>query len=340
MSKFVAFGEIMLRLAPIGYERFVQSKEFSVVYGGAEANVAVSLANYGKNSYFVTKVPKHEIGQGAINELRKYGVKTDYIARGGERLGIYFCEKGVSQRPSKVIYDRAHSSISEANSEDFNWDEIFKDAQWFHFTGITPALSENCAQITLEAVKKAKEKGVIVSCDLNYREKLWSSEKAGKVMGEILKYCDVLIANEEHAKKLFGIKAEAIDIESGKLREEGYKKIAIELYDRFDLKCAAITLREGYSASYNSWSAMLYDGKEFISSRKYDIKIVDRIGGGDSFAGGLIYGLSSGMSSKDALEFAVAACCLKHTIEGDFNLVSKEEVEALMRGNTSGRVQR
>ncbi|QCX33668.1 sugar kinase [Caloramator sp. E03] len=340
MSKFVTFGEIMLRLAPIGYERFIQAKEFSVVYGGGEANVAVSLANYGKDAYFVTKVPKHEIGQCAVNELRKYGVKTDYIARGGERLGIYFCEKGASQRPSKVIYDRAHSSISEATSEDFNWDEIFKDAQWFHFTGITPALSDNCANLTLEAVKKAKEKGVIVSCDLNYRKKLWSSEKAGKIMGEIVKYCDVVIANEEDAEKVFGIKADATDIESGKLSEEGYRKVAKELYDRFNLKYVAITLRESYSASDNGWSAMIYDGKEFIRSRKYDMRIVDRVGGGDSFAGGLIYGLSSGMSSKDALEFAVAASCLKHSIEGDFNLVSKEEVETLMKGDASGRVQR
>lgn len=340
MGKFVTFGEIMLRLAPLGYDRFVQSKEFGVVYGGGEANVAVSLANYGKDAYFVTKLPKHEIGQSAVNELRRYGVNTSLITRGGERVGIYFCEKGASQRPSKVIYDRAHSAIAEAKKEDFNWKEIFEGAEWFHFTGITPALSDNCAEITLEAVKAAKEAGVTVSVDLNFRKKLWSTEKAGKVMGEIVKYCDVVIANEEDAEKVFGIKAEETDITSGHLSDEGYKKVAQELVDRFGLKYVAITLRESFSASDNGWSAMLYDTKEFYKSKRYDIRIVDRVGGGDSFGAGLIYGLSSGMSNQDALEYAVAASCLKHTIEGDFNLVSVEEVETLMKGDASGRVQR
>ncbi|MFZ5968567.1 MAG: PfkB family carbohydrate kinase [Bacillota bacterium] len=340
MGKFVTFGEIMLRLAPMGYDRFVQSKEFGVVYGGGEANVAISLANYGKEAYFVSKLPKHEIGQAAVNELRKFGVNEKYITRGGDRVGIYFCEKGASQRPSKVIYDRAHSAIAEAKKEDFNWKEIFEGAEWFHFTGITPALSDNCAEITLEAVKAAKEAGVTVSVDLNYRKKLWSTEKAGKVMGEIVKYCDVVIANEEDAEKVFGIKADETDITSGHLSDEGYKKVAQELVDRFDLQYVAITLRESFSASDNGWSAMLYDGKEFYKSKRYEIRIVDRVGGGDSFGGGLIYGLSSGMSNQDALEFAVAASCLKHTIEGDFNHASKEEVETLMNGDASGRVQR
>lgn len=340
MGKFITFGEIMLRLAPQGYDRFVQSREFGIVYGGGEANVAVSLANYGKDAYFVSKLPKHEIGQAAVNELRRYGVNTECITRGGDRVGIYFCEKGASQRPSKVIYDRAHSSISEAKASDFNWDKIFEGAEWFHFTGITPALSDNCAEITLEAVKKAKAAGVTVSVDLNYRKKLWSTEKAGKVMGEIVKYCDVVIANEEDAEKVFGIKASATDITQGHLSDEGYKDVARQLQERFQLKFVAITLRESHSAFDNGWSTMLYDGSEFYKSKRYDIHIVDRVGGGDSFGGGLIYGLSSGMSNADALEFATAASCLKHSIEGDFNMVSREEVEALAKGDASGRVQR
>lgn len=340
MGKIITFGEIMLRLAPQGYDRFVQAKEFSAVYGGGEANVAVSLANYGKEAYFVTKLPKHEIGQCALNELRRFGVSIDYIVRGGERLGIYYCEKGASQRPSKVIYDRARSSISEAKSEDFNWKDIFKDAEWFHFTGITPALSDVCAEITLEAVKAAKELGVKISVDLNYRKKLWSTEKAGRVMGEIVKYCDVVIANEEDAEKVFGIKAEETDITNGSLNEEGYKKVAEQLLNRFNLEYVAITLRESFSASHNGWSGMLYDGKDFFTSKKYDIQIVDRVGGGDSFGAGLIYGLTSGMGSQESLEFAVAASCLKHSIEGDFNLASLEEVTTLAQGDGSGRVQR
>ena len=340
MSKFVTFGEIMLRLAPLGNDRFVQSKEFGVVYGGGEANVAASLANFGKDTYFVTKLPKHEIGQAAVNELRKFGVGTRHITRGGDRVGIYFCEKGASQRPSKVIYDRAHSSIAQAKKEDFNWPEIFEGAEWFHFTGITPAISDNCAEICMEAVKAAKEAGVMVSVDLNYRKKLWSTEKAGKVMGELVKYCDVVIANEEDAEKVFEIKADATDITVGQLSDEGYKKVAKELVDRYRLKYAAITLRESYSASDNGWSAILYDGKDYYKSKKYDVHIVDRVGGGDSFGAGLIYGLTSRMDTQAALEFAVASSCLKHTVEGDFNMVSIEEVETLVKGDGSGRVQR
>ncbi|MBC8062814.1 MAG: sugar kinase [Clostridiaceae bacterium] len=340
MGKFITFGEIMLRLAPVGYERFLQSKEFGIVYGGGEANVAVSLANYGKDAYFVTKLPKHEIGQSAVNELRRYGVDTNMIVRGGDRVGIYFCEKGSSQRPSKVIYDRAHSAIAEAKREDFNWKEIFSDAEWFHFTGITPALSDECAAITLDAVKAAKEAGVTVSVDLNFRKKLWSSEKAGKVMGEIVKYCDLVIANEEDAEMVFGIKAEETDITGGELSNEGYKNVARTLVERFGLKHVAITLRESFSASDNGWSAMFYDGREFYNSKKYKMHIVDRVGGGDSFGAGLIYGLTSGLSNQDSLEYAVAASCLKHSVEGDFNLVSKDEVITLMKGDASGRVQR
>lgn len=340
MGKFLTFGEIMLRLAPIGYERFVQAKEFGAVYGGGEANVAVSLANYGKDAYFISKLPKHEIGQSAVNELRKFGVDTSYITRGGDRVGIYYCEKGASQRPSKVIYDRAHSAIAEAKKEDFNWEAIFEGAEWFHFTGITPALSDELAAITLEAVKAAKAAGVTVSVDLNYRKKLWSTEKAGRVMADIVKYCDVVIANEEDAEMVFGIKADETDITGGHLSDEGYKKVAKELVSRFDLKYVAITLRESFSASDNGWSALLYDGSSFNKSKRYDIRIVDRVGGGDSFGAGLIYGLTSGMSNQDALEFAVAASCLKHTIEGDANMVSVEEVTTLMKGDASGRVQR
>jgi 2-dehydro-3-deoxygluconokinase len=340
MGKFVTFGEIMLRLAPLGYARFVQSKEFEVVYGGGEANVAVSLANFGKDTDFVTKLPKHEIGQAAVNELRRFGVNTRNITRGGDRVGIYFCEKGAAQRPSKIIYDRANSSIAQAKMEDFNWQEIFDGAEWFHFTGITPAISDSCAEICMEAVKAAKEAGVMISVDLNYRKKLWSTEKAGKVMGELIKYCDVVIANEEDAEKVFGIKADATDVTGGKLNEEGYKNVAKELVDRFKLSCVAITLRESYSASDNGWSAMLYDGKDYYKSKKYDVHIVDRVGGGDSFGAGLIYGLTSRMDTQSALEFAVAASCLKHTVEGDFNAASIEEVETLMKGDGSGRVQR
>lgn len=340
MGKIVTFGEMMLRLAPIGYERFVQAKEFGAVYGGGEANVAVSLANYGKDVYFVTKLPKHEIGQAAVNELRRYGVDIQYITRGGERVGIYFCEKGSSQRPSKVIYDRAYSSISEARKEDFDWDEIMKDAEWFHFTGITPALGDNVADITMDAILAAKKAGATVSVDLNYRKKLWSTEKAGKVMERLVKHCDVVIANEEDAEKVFGIKAEGTDIMEGTLSDEGYKRVSAELVSRFGLKYAAITLRESISASDNKWSAMLYDGSSFYKSKKYTIHIVDRVGGGDSFGAGLIYGLTSGYDMQKSLEFAVAASCLKHTIEGDANHVTTSEVESLMEGDASGRVQR
>jgi len=340
LEKHVTFGEIMLRLSPNNYTKFVQSNKFNAIYGGGEANVSVSLANYGLNSYYVTKLPKHEIGQAAINELRRFGVNTDFIIRGGDRIGIYFCEKGASQRPSKVIYDRSHSSIADAKREDFNWDDIFKGAKWFHLTGITPALSQNCVEITMDALRIAKEAGVTISIDLNYRKKLWDTKKAGRIMSEIVEYCDVLIANEEDAEMVFEIKAENTDVKEGNLSSEGYKNVARQLYDKFNLKYVAITLRESHSASDNGWSGMLFNGTKFYKSRKYDIRIIDRVGGGDSFCGGLIYGLSTGMDNQSTLEFAVAASCLKHTIEGDFNLISAEEAINLMKGDVSGRVQR
>ncbi len=339
-KKVVTFGEIMLRLSPPGYQRFVQAEQFDVVYGGGEANVAVSLANYGLDSYYVTKTPKHEIGQAAVNHLRRYGVNTDYIARGGDRLGIYFLEMGASQRPSKVVYDRANSAIAQVKPGDFDWDHIFSGAEWFHFTGITPALGDGAAAVTLEAVKAAKSKGLTVSTDLNYRKKLWTPEKANQVMSGLMEYVDVAIGNEEDAEKVFGIKAASTDITSGKLNEEGYREVAKKLADRFGLEKVTITLRESLSASDNNWSALLYDGQEYYRSRVYKVHIVDRVGGGDSFGGGLIYALLAGKSSKDALEFAVAASCLKHTIFGDFNLVSVGEVENLAGGDASGRVQR
>lgn len=330
----------MLRLAPENYLRFVQSEKYEATFGGAEANVAVSLANYGMNAAFVTKLPAHEIGQAAVNSLRKFGVDTSLIVRGGERVGIYYCEKGASQRPSKVIYDRAHSSVAEAEECDFDWDRIFEGASWFHFTGITPALAEKTAAICLTACKKAKEKGITVSCDLNYRKKLWSKKRAGTVMSELAKYIDYCIANEEDAKDAFGIEADGSDIQGGTLNTNGYISVAKKLTEKFGFRGVAITLRESKSANDNDWSGMLYTEGKAVFSKKYSMHIVDRVGGGDSFGGGLIYALMNGYSPADAIEFAVAASCLKHSIEGDFNMVSLDEVKALAGGNASGRVQR
>lgn len=340
MGKVVTFGEIMLRLAPEGYYRFVQSKSFGATYGGGEANVAVSLANFGLDVRYVTKLPKHEIGQAAVNSLREFGVDTSYITRGGERVGIYFLEKGASQRPSKVIYDRAGSAIAKATTADFDWNKIFEDVEWFHFTGITPALGDNVAEICLEACKAAKARNITVSCDLNYRKNLWSREKAGQVMAGLMEYVDVCIANEEDASDVFGIKADDTDITSGKLSHEGYKSVAKKLADRFGFNKVAITLRGSISANDNNWAAMLYDGSNYYFSKNYLIHIVDRVGGGDSFGAGLIYSFLTGAQPQDALEFAVAASCLKHTIEGDFNMVSVDEVRKLAGGDGSGRVQR
>ncbi len=340
MDRVVCFGEIMMRLNPKGYNRFLQASEFEASYAGGEANVAVSLANYGHASAFVSKVPEHEIGQCAVNELRRYGVDTGWMVRGGSRLGIYFVEKGASQRASKVIYDRAGSSIAMAEKEDFDWASVFEGAKWFHFTGITPALGGSLPEICMDACKTAKKMGLTVSCDLNYRGKLWSREEAGKVMTDLMPYVDVCIANEEDAADVFGIRADGSDVNSGKLNRDGYIRTAQMLTERFDFKAVAITLRSSISATQNKWAAMLYTGGAASFSPEYLIHIVDRVGGGDSFGGGLIHAMLSGMSAQDTINFAAAASCLKHTIEHDFNLVSETEVMALARGNASGRVQR
>lgn len=330
----------MLRLSTPGFARFVQADSFDVNYGGGEANVCVSLANYGLEASFVTRVPDNEIGQSAINSLRRYGVVTDHIAKGGDRLGIYFLESGASQRPSKVIYDRKYSSISQADPSDFNWERIFSGADWFHFTGITPALGDRTAALTLEACKIANEMGLTVSVDLNFRKKLWTSQKANQVMSGLMEYVDVCIGNEEDAEKVFGIKASGTDVDSGRIDHMAYEQVARQLMDRFGFKYVASTLRESHSASDNGWSATIYDGERSYLSKKYKVHIVDRVGGGDSFASGLIYGMVTGKPIQEALEFAVAASALKHTIPGDFNHVSVEEVNTLMGGDGSGRVQR
>ena len=339
-KKVITFGELMLRLAPEGYYRFVQAEQYGATYGGGEANVAVALANFGIDARFVTKLPKHEIGQAGVNSLRRFGVDTTKITRGGDRVGIYFLEKGASQRPSKVIYDRAGSSIATATASDFNWDQIFEGVDWFHFTGITPALGDEVAAICLEACKIAKEKQITISCDLNYRNKLWSKEKAGKVMGELCNYVDVCIANEEDASDVFGIKATDTDVTTGKVNHEAYKDVAKQLVERFGFKKVAITLRESLSANDNNWAGMLYDGSDFYFSKKYLMHIVDRVGGGDSFGAGLIYSCLNNFDPQKTIEFAVAASCLKHSIEGDFNQVSVDEVTKLAGGDASGRVQR
>lgn len=339
-EKIVTFGELMLRLEPEGYNRFVQAEKLGATFGGGEANVAVSLSNFGCDATFVSKLPTHEIGQAAVNSLRKYGVDTTKIVRGGERVGIYFLEKGASQRASKVIYDRKDSAIALAEAGEFDWDDIFEGVDWFHFTGITPALSENAAANCLEAVKKAREKNITVSCDLNYRKKLWSKEKAGNIMAEICQYVDVCIANEEDASDVFGIHANETSVTDGKLSYDGYRDVAKQLMDRFAFSKVAITLRTSLSASDNKWAAMLYDGNEYCFSKTYPVHIVDRVGGGDSFGAGLIYATLKGMDSQSSIEFATAASCLKHSIEGDYNLVSVDEVLQLANGNGTGRVQR
>lgn len=340
MGKIISFGEIMLRLAPNGYYRFFQDSQFQATFGGGEANVAVSLANYGMDAAFVTKLPAHAIGQGAVNALRAQGVDTSRIVRGGDRVGIYYLEKGASQRGSVCIYDRAHSAIQEARPADFDWDKIFEGADWFHFTGITPALGPNLVEICKEACAAAKAHGVKVSCDLNYRGKLWTRAQARAAMSELCRSVDVCIANEEDAKDVFGIEAEGSDITGGKLNKEGYKSVAKQLMDQFGFEKVAITLRTSISASDNDWAGMLYDGKEYCFSKEYHLRIVDRVGGGDSFGGGLIYSLLTGKTTREAIEFAAAASALKHSIEGDFNRVSVAEVEKLANGDASGRVQR
>ena len=340
MAKIVSMGEIMLRLSTPGNNRFVQSDSFDVNYGGGEANVAVSLSNFGHDAFFVSKVPAHEIGQAAVNSLRKFGVHTDFLARGGDRLGIYYLETGSSLRPSKVIYDRAHSSICEANPEDFDFEKIFAGADWFHWSGITPAISDKAAECLKQACIAAKKAGVTVSCDLNFRKKLWTSEKAQSIMRPLMQYVDVCIGNEEDAEMCLGFKPSS-DVESGKTEADGYKSIFTKMQQEFGFQYVISTLRESFSASNNGWKALIYNGKEFYQSRRYEITpIVDRVGGGDSFSAGIIHGLVSKMSQGDALEFAVAASALKHTIPGDVNMVNIQEVESLAAGNTSGRVQR
>ena len=341
MTKIVTFGEIMLRLTPSEPNgRFIQADKYNVIYGGGEANVAVSCANYGDEGVFVTKVPAHEIGQCAINALRRYGVNTDYIARGGARLGIYYAENGASMRPSKVIYDRAGSSIAEADPSDFDWDAIMEGADWFHWSGITPAISDKAAELTKLACQAAKRHGVTVSCDLNFRAKLWTVEKARSIMAPLMEYVDVCIGNEEDADKCLGFKPDA-DVEGGSTDASGYHTIFKQMAEKFGFKIVASTLRESHSASNNGWKALIYDGNEFYESKHYEINpIVDRVGGGDSFSGGLIHGLTKWHDPAKALEFAVAASALKQTIPGDFNAVSEQEVIALAEGSGNGRVQR
>ena len=340
MAKVVTFGELMLRLAPNGYYRFFQNDQMQATFGGGEANVAVSLANFGLDSTYVTKLPKHAIGQAAVDSLRYFGVDTSKIVRGGERVGIYFLEKGASQRGSVCIYDRAYSAIALAKPEDFDWNSIFAGVDWFHFTGITPALGGNLVEICKQACIAAKAHGVKISCDLNYRGKLWSRDEARKAMTDLCQYVDVCISNEEDAKDVFGIEAENTDIYGGKLNHEGYKSVAKQLMDKFGFEKVAITLRTSISASDNDWAGMLYDGENYYFSKSYHLHIVDRVGGGDSFGGGLIYSLLSGKPGQQAIEFAVAASALKHSVEGDYNRVSVSEVEKLAGGDGSGRVQR
>ncbi len=342
-KKVVTFGEIMLRLATSNHQRFVQASHFEATYGGGEANVAVALSGYGLESTFVSRVPSHEIGEAAIQAVQRFGVHTDYMIRGGKRLGAYFLETGASQRPSKVIYDRADSSVSEMTPDMIDWDTVFDGVDWFHWTGITPAISVNLQETLKKACQVAKSKGVQISCDLNFRSKLWTEQQAQAVMVPLMEYVDVCIANEEDAQKSLGFEAGTTHVEGANLDESGYAQLCKELKAQFNFTTVAITLRESFSATMNGWSAMLHDDQECLEptrSTRYEIHIVDRVGGGDSFASGLIYGLLNKSNSKDALEFAVAASCLKHTIPGDFNLMRVDEVEKLVQSGGSGRVER
>lgn len=340
--KVLSFGEVLLRLAAPGYTKLFQKDSLDSTFCGGEANVAVSLAIFGLDSEFLTKLPANEVGNAAVNSMRQFGVNTDKIVYGNGRMGLYYLEKGASQRPSKVIYDRAYSAISLAGEEDFDWDNIFEGVDWFHWTGINPALSDILAEINLKACKKAKKKGITISCDLNYRGKLWSPEKAQSIMPEMLKYVDVCIANEEDAEKALGLKAEGSDTGNAQINKAGYVKIAEMIHSLYGCKYIATTLRKSHSASINGWGAMLYDtnAAEAYFSREYEIQLVDRVGGGDSFAAGLIYGLSVGMAPQKVIEFATAASCLKQTIEGDYNRTTTDDVENLLRSGGNGRVQR
>lgn len=338
--KVITFGEVMLRLNPPGHQRIIQAQQFEASYAGGEANVAASLSQFGVDAYYVTKFPLNPIGEAAYSYLRRYGIKTDYIARGGRRLGAYFIEHGASQRPSQVIYDRAFSAIAEADSEDFDWGKIFKDADWFHFTGITPALSNKAADLTKEALLIAKKMGITVSCDLNYRRNLWTPEQANRIMSGLMDYVDICIGNEEDAYNTFGIKLRNADVTKGKLDTKSYKEMAEDLMNRFNFTLVATSLRESYSASDNGWSGLLYDGSKMYQSHKYKIHIVDRVGGGDAFAAGLIFMLLEKADLQECVNFATAASCLKHSIVGDFNLVTLDEVNRLKGGDASGRVVR
>jgi 2-dehydro-3-deoxygluconokinase len=338
--KAVTFGEVMLRLATPGYLRLNQTPVLEMTFGGGEANVAVSLALFGEEAAFVTRLPKNDVAEACVQRLRGFGVDTRAILRGGERMGIYFLETGASQRASTVTYDRAHSAIAEIDPAELAWDTILKGADWFHFTGITPALSDRAAQAALEGAQAARRLGITVSCDLNFRKKLWTTEKAGRVMGGLMEFVDICIANEEDAEKVFGIKASGAEVTEGKIDHGRYVEVAGRLTERFKFKGVAITLRESFSASHNGWSGLYYTGGKAHFSRRYDLQIIDRVGGGDSFAAGLVYALGKKKSAQEAIEFAVAASCLKHTISGDYNLVRLSEVEALLGGDGSGRVQR
>ena len=344
MKKIVTFGEIMLRLTPPGFRRFSQASSFEVIYGGGESNVAVTLANYGLDVEFVTRLPQNDIGDCALMEMRKRGVGTHHIIRGGERLGIYFLEMGAVSRGSKVIYDRAHSGMSTIQPGMVNWEAVFEDAQWFHWTGITPALSQGAADACLEAIQTANKMGVTVSTDLNYRKKLWKyGKQPGEIMPALVEGCDVILGNEEDAAMHFGLHPEAVDVTKGdSIEGKAYLSVLKQLMERFPrAKKVITTLRGSISASHNTWSGVLYDGKTLYEAPTYQIThIVDRVGGGDSFMGGLIYGLLNYENDQDALNFAVAASCLKHTIYGDANLATVEEVKKLMKGDASGRVSR
>ncbi|MBC7688597.1 MAG: sugar kinase [Aquabacterium sp.] len=339
-KKVVTLGEIMLRLSTPDYKRFVQADSFDVTYGGGEANVAAALCNYGLNGTFVTKVPNNPIGQSAINHLRRFGVDTQFIVRGGDRLGIYFLETGASMRASQVVYDRAGASIAEIDIAELDFDTIFEGADWFHTTGITPALSDKAAAVTEAALKAARAKGIITSIDLNYRKKLWSKEKAREVMTRLCQYVDVCIGNEEDADTTLGFKAAGTDVTKGELNLDGYKSVFEQMKEKFGFKYIASTLRESHSASDNGWSALVYDGHDFYHTKSYEVRIVDRVGSGDSFASGFIFGLVTGMTLSEAAEFGVAASALKHTIPGDLNHATLTEVKELMKGDGSGRVQR
>lgn len=340
--RVVAFGEILLRLAAPGYTKLFQKDKLDATFCGAEANVAVSLSNFGLDSVFVSKLPDTEVGHAAAHSLDYFRVDTSKIVYGNGRMGLYYLEKGVSQRPSKVIYDREYSTIALAKKDEFDWDDIFEGADWFHWTGINPALSDELAEISAIACRHAKERGIIVSCDLNFREKLWPSEKAQEVMKPLMNYVDVCICNEEDAEKTLGIKPEGTNVQVGKLNDTGYVLTAKKICSQFGCKYVATSLRKSYSASRNGWRAMLYDAEttESFFSQEYDIQLVDRVGGGDSFAAGLIFALGSGKKSKEAIEFATAASCLKQTMEGDFNRTTVKDVEDLLRTGGNGRVQR